>query len=115
VACRAWTALSTVVVALVLALTIPVSQLRTVNVQQSCCCPDPAKCHCPDHDDKKPTQPQLRACHQTTHITVAPTLPAFAAPAIAVAPAPPVQVVAAVHPTLAPHAAPSPARPDAPS
>jgi len=102
-------------VALVLALTIPVSQLRTACVEQSCCCPDPAKCHCPDHDDSKPTQPQLRACHQTQHITVAPTLPAFAAPVIAAIPAPAVLVVAAIHPTRSPHAAPSPARPDAPS
>lgn len=102
-------------VALVLALTIPVSQLRTACVEQSCCCPDPAKCHCPDHDDSKPTRPQLRACHQTQHITVAPTLPAFTAPVIAAVPLPAVQVVAALHVTLAPHVAPSPARPDAPS
>lgn len=102
-------------VALVLALAIPVSQLRTARVEQSCCCPNPARCHCPDHDPSKPTQPQLRACHQTTHITVAPTLPAFAAPAVAEVSAPVVEIVAVVLASQSPHAAPSPARPDAPS
>ncbi|MEO7093716.1 MAG: hypothetical protein ABI175_10730 [Polyangiales bacterium] len=114
-ACRAWTALSTVVVALVLALTMPVSQLRTARVEKSCCCPDPAKCHCPDHDDRTPAQPELRACHQTTHVSVAPTLPAFAAPALAEVIDPVVATIAVIHATHAPHAAPAPARPDAPS
>ncbi len=101
-------------VALVLALAMPVSQLRTVSVEQSCCCPDPTKCHCPDHDGKS-TQPQLRACHQTTQVTVAPTLPVFAAPLNFALPAPAVELVALFHASLAPHAAPPPVRPDAPS
>jgi hypothetical protein len=102
-------------VALVLALSMPVSQLRTIGIEQTCCCPDPAKCHCPDHDDDKPTQPEIRACHQTTHLSVAPTLPAFAAPVIAALPAPTIELAAAFHLALAPHAAPPPVRPDAPS
>jgi len=101
-------------VALVLALTVPVSQLRTATVEKSCCCPDPTKCHCPDHDGKG-TQPEMRACHQTTHVTVAPVLPVFAAPVIATLAAPRVERVTAFHLTSAPHRAPAPARPDAPS
>lgn len=102
-------------VVLALAFALPASQLRTASVEKACCCPDPAKCHCPDHDDGPPGQPQIKACHQTSHVTVAPTLPAFAAPALAALPAPAVELVAAFHVTLAPSAAPPPARPDAPS
>jgi len=104
-----------VVVALVLALTVPVSQLRTVTVAQSCCCPDPTRCHCPDHEPSKPGQPELRACHQATHVLVAPTLPAFAAPVVAMITAPAMRAAAPVLELVSPHAAPTPARPDAPS
>lgn len=103
------------IVALLLALTVPVSQLRTVTIETSCCCPDPATCHCPDHGETKPDQAQLKACHQTTKAHVAPTLPAFAAPATVELP---VQIaaparVAVAHPP--PHESPPPSRPDAPS
>ncbi len=103
------------VVALVLALSIPVSQLRTARVTHACCCPDPTSCHCPDHDDTKPDQPQLKACHQTTTISVAPTLPVFSPPVPTALPAPVTALVVALHVSHAPHAAPAPARPDAPS
>ncbi len=102
-------------VALVLALTVPASQLRTVTVEQSCCCPDAAKCHCPDHDGGTPGQAELRACHRTTHVTIAPTLPAFTPVAPAALPAPVVTVAAALPRPLSPHAPPPPARPAAPS
>jgi hypothetical protein len=112
---RAVTAISTVVVAIVLALTVPVSQLRTVSIVKSCCCPDPERCHCPDHDPGKSTQPSMRACHQTSHAIVAPHLPAFTPPAVAIAAAP-ARVIALVTYSISdPHGAPPPARPDAPS
>lgn len=113
--CRVWTALSTAMVALVLALAVPASQLRTISVTHSCCCPDPAKCHCPDHDGRGPGQPVMRACHQTTHVSIAPVLPAFTAPAMVILSAPVTETVAAFRPLLAPPAAPTPNRPDAPS
>lgn len=47
---RAAVWLSTVGVALIVALAMPVSQLRTMSVVKACCCPDPSNCHCPDHD-----------------------------------------------------------------
>lgn len=114
-AARVWTALSTVMVALVLALSIPVSQLRTANVEHSCCCPDPAKCHCPDHDESPPGPSQLRACHRTTQITIAPTLSAFVAPVLVPLPARTPARLTVSHAAPAPHAEPPPARPDAPS
>jgi hypothetical protein len=109
-------AASTVVVAIVVALAVPVSQLRTFAVQTSCCCPDPSHCHCPDH---QPGQPgghgSMRACHKTSHEIVSPDAPAVAMPDVAIA-----AVSTRVAPRVAwviaaPHAPPAPARPDAPS
>jgi hypothetical protein len=112
---RAAARISTLVVAIVVALAVPVSQLRTVMVVKSCCCPDPTNCHCPDHKADSTPQPTMRACHNTERAIVAPQLPSFAAPAIVVADAPAV-VAAALPPMLpAPHPAPPPSRPDAPS
>ena len=102
-------------VAIVVALTVPVSQLTTVAVIHSCCCPDPADCHCPHEKPDRGTQPALRACHQQNQLSVAPQLPSFAAPAIAMA-APVQRIVAQpVIAMRAPHAPPVPKRLDAPS
>jgi hypothetical protein len=110
------TAAATFVVAIVVALAVPISQLRTVDIVKSCCCPDPARCHCPDHqpgDDSD--QPGMRACHQSQQVTIAPQLPSFVAPATIVNDAP-MRVVAVASIALPePHPAPSPARPAAPS
>lgn len=112
---RAVARISTVVVAILVALAVPVSQLRTVSIVKTCCCPDPSNCHCPDHKADSPQQSSMRACHNSEHAIVAPELPVFPAPVIAIAQAPAV-VVAVVAPMLAaPHAAPPPTRPDAPS
>jgi len=108
-------AAATIVVALLVALTVPVSQLSTVSVVESCCCPDPAHCHCPHDKPDRSTQQSMRACHKQVQLNVAPTLPGFQAPAF-VAVAPVVAVVETTHVALpAPHAAPAPKRPDAPS
>ena len=112
---RAAVWLSTVGVALIVALAMPVSQLRTISVVKACCCPDPSRCHCPDHEGDTSTQPSMRACHSTEHVFVAPAFPAFHAPAIAVAAAPAVAAVPVIHALPAPHPAPPPTRPDAPS
>lgn len=112
---RVATAASTAVVALVVALAVPVSQLRTISVVITCCCPDPATCHCPDHKPDRGHQPSIRACHRTSHEAVAPEAPAFTAPQLALVAAP-VRIAPAVFAMPStPHAAPSPARPDAPS
>jgi hypothetical protein len=109
----AW--ISTAMVAIAVALAVPVAQLRTVSIVAWCCCPDPSNCHCPDHEPDSSTQPSVRACHNTQQVMVAPEAPAFAAPAVAAAPAPAV-AAAVIDPALAaPHPAPPLPRPDAPS
>lgn len=102
-------------VAIVVALAVPVTQLRTAWVAKACCCPDPTHCHCPDHKADPSSQPSLRACHNTERVMVAPELPAFRAPAVAVALAPIAELVAVEHAIPAPHPTPPPTRPDAPS
>jgi hypothetical protein len=57
----------------------------------------------------------MRACHRSSHDFVAPVLPAFTEPPV-IALAPPVRAITLVSaPLRSPHAAPVPARPDAPS
>jgi hypothetical protein len=113
---RIATAASTIVVAIVVALAVPVSQLRTFAIQSTCCCPDPSHCHCPDHDAGKGSDHgSMRACHKTSHEVVSPDAPAVAMPQLAI-----VTEALRATPRVAwtitePHAAPAPARPDAPS
>ena len=112
---RAAARISTIVVAIIVALAVPVSQLRTVMIVKACCCPDPTNCHCPDHKADSSPQPSMRACHNTERVIVSPELPAFRAPLIAVAAAPVASVRAPAHAIPAPHPAPPPTRPAAPS
>jgi len=107
--------ISTVVVAIVVALAVPVSQLRTIAIVKTCCCPDPAHCHCPDHKVDTSGQPSIRACHSTEREIVGPQLPLFSAPVITVALVPAIAVTAPHHAIPSPHPAPPPTRPDAPS
>ncbi|HEX3763796.1 MAG TPA: hypothetical protein VHW23_34105 [Kofleriaceae bacterium] len=108
---------TTVLVAILVALAVPVSQLRTVWIAKVCCCPDPDHCHCPDVGQKADpsSEPSMRPCHNTQQVMVAPQLPAFRAPAVAVAIAVTSVTGAAEHSIPAPHPAPPPVRPDAPS
>lgn len=109
-------AAATVLVAIVVALAVPVSQLRTVTtISEPCCCPDPAHCHCPTHSSDPTHDAQLKSCHKVSHDVVAPQLPAFSSPAIADAPVVAQVVALAVISIPAPHAAPASRRPDAPS
>lgn len=112
---RAAARISTLVVAILVGLAVPVSQLRTVAFIKSCCCPDPSNCHCPDHKSDPTPQPSMKACHSTERAIVAPQLPAFRPPAVAITAVPPVAVVAVAAAIPAPHPAPPPPRPDAPS
>lgn len=107
--------ISTILVAITVALAMPVSQFRTVLIVKSCCCPDPSDCYCPDHKTDPAPQPSMRACHNSQQTIVAPQLPAFAAPAVAIAEAPEAVATAHAHAIPAPHPAPPPPRPDAPS
>jgi hypothetical protein len=112
---RAAARIATFMVAVVVALAVPVSQLRTFAIIKSCCCPDPTNCHCPDHKTDPSQQPAMRACHNTQQTLVAPQLPAFAAPELADAPVPAAAIIALAPSIPDPHPAPPPIRPDAPS
>jgi hypothetical protein len=113
---RIATAASTIVVAIVVALAVPVSQLRTFSIVASCCCPDPSHCHCPDHDaGKGDDRGSMRACHKTSHEVVSPDAPAVAMPQLAIATEAPRATPRVAWMIAEPHAAPAPARPDAPS
>jgi hypothetical protein len=112
---RATAWISTVVVAIVVALAVPVSQLRTISIIKTCCCPDPTNCHCPDHKADESSQPSIRACHNSERVVVAPELPAFRAPVAAIAVVPATAIIAIDPAIPAPHPAPPPIRPDAPS
>lgn len=109
----AW--VSTVLVAIVVVFSVPVSQLRTMSVIKECCCPDPNHCHCPDHRTDDTQHPLMRACHNTERVLVAPELPVFRAPVLAVTAAPAARAFVPAHVIPAPHPAPPPTRPDAPS
>jgi hypothetical protein len=112
---RLVTAASTIVVAIVLAICVPVSQLHTIGTQTQCCCPDQSHCKCPDHKPDDGGEPVMRACHKTQETFVAPVLPAFIEVELVAIEVPePVAIVPAfVLP--APHPAPTLRRPDAPS
>jgi hypothetical protein len=99
-------AVATFVAAIVCALAVPISQLRTISIIVTCCCPDPAKCHCPDHRGDASAKPTMRACHKQRHESVAPQAPSFAAPELALAVAPPRAAVAVLAAPDEPHAPP---------
>ena len=108
-------AATTMVVAMLVGLAVPISQLRMVDVVKECCCPDPDNCHCPKQKSDPAEQPSMKACHTTQHAVLSPEAPGFVAPQLAAAS--PARVAAAplALPLAAPHAAPAPRRPDAPS
>jgi hypothetical protein len=111
---RAVTWISTVLVAIVVAFTVPVSQLRTVTVIMTCCCPDPEQCHCPDHEPDHGSQPTFKQCHKS-----ADTFESAAAPSVAIAVRTELAVVRAAvrlyHVLPAPHESPILERPPGPS
>lgn len=109
------TAASTFIVAVVLALCVPVSQLTTVSDRSECCCPDPSKCQCPDHEEEGPLQTSMQACHKQGPKAIASQATAFLPPVIPSVDAPIVLAPPIAHPLPAPHPAPAPRRPDAPS
>ncbi len=108
-------ALSTTIVACVLALALPVAQLQLVSIENSCCCPDPDRCRCPDHDESGGSQPAMQACHDTQQAIVTPTFAAFAPPAPFSASVASRATTTIVHVFDTPHAPPALRRPAAPS
>ena len=102
-------------VAAVVALAVPFSQLRTYAVVSTCCCPDPSHCHCPDHKPDHSGHSGMRACHRESHELVSPQPSSFAAPEVELVLASPRVVPASIVMLGAPHAPPPPMDPDGPS
>lgn len=75
--------IATAFVAICVALAVPVSQLQLRTDVTTCCCPDPAKCHCPDHNGASDEGTSMRACHKTYQELVSADFPSFAFPWIA--------------------------------
>ena len=103
-------------VAILLAIAVPVSQLSFAIVEHRCCCPDPDECHCPDdkqHDDTG--QSSIKQCHKTQQL-VASLQPV--PPGVSLVQVPQADVRVCVVSTAlmhGPRAAPNLRRPDAPS
>ncbi len=108
-------AAATLVVAVLLALAVPVSQLRTFTFVTTCCCPDPADCHCPPAPVDDGKHDAMKRCHNLMQDLVGAVTPAFVPLALAVAPRPERIAAVLATPIANPHAPPAPARPDAPS
>jgi hypothetical protein len=112
---RLVTAAATIVVAIVLAVFVPVAQLQTIAVQPTCCCPDPHTCKCPEHKPADPVNTTMRACHNAPSAVESTQLPQFIPPAIACVDVPSRAIAVAPTPLPEAHPAPVPHRPDAPS
>jgi hypothetical protein len=108
-------ALYSIIVCAIVALAVPVSQLRTVSVVSECCCPDPDNCHCPDHGKSLPSQTTIKQCHRSTDLAIGSSLPEFSPPSAVVVSPPARRVAFAEFRLCLPHPPPSPARPAAPS
>jgi hypothetical protein len=108
-------ALYSMIVAVIVMIAVPVSQLRTISVQTECCCPDGVKCHCSDHKDVPTGQASIKECHKKTNILASPSSPDIAKP-VAIAAAPSSERILALEfPLTSPHGPPNPARPPGPS
>ena len=104
-----------VIVAILCALAVPFGQLRTDKVVTTCCCPDPAKCHCPDHKPDHSGQSKMNACHKSSHELAAPQAPALSDARAAIDLAAPRVIARVLFSLASPHAPPPPADPDGPS
>lgn len=108
-------ALYSIMVAVIVLIALPVSQLRTVSVFVECCCPDPTRCHCPEPGKPVPGQPTMSDCHKSGQIIAISAAAELQAPPLQVVPSPPRRALTVVFPVRLPHEPPSPARPPAPS
>lgn len=108
-------AVTTWFVAIAVALAVPVSQLRTVTVIETCCCPDPAHCNCPDREPEAEGQPTVKACHQERHVVAAGAAVSFTLPPLGLDAPSRARIMLAPRALAEPHAEPPPERPAAPS
>jgi hypothetical protein len=106
------TAATTLIVAIALAVLVPVAQLKTFVEKEPCCCPNPKTCKCA-HDG--PMHTTMKTCHQKPPAAAAPTLSAFVTPELAEVDVPALVGAPVIASLPDPHPAPAPHRPDAPS
>jgi len=111
----ATSAIATFIVAIVVSLTVPISQLRTFSTKVTCCCPDPSHCHCPHEKPGSSQCPSMKACHRERHDAVSPQLPSFTPPEVAIAFASPRIAPAPFVAPGVPHAEPDLSEPYGPS
>jgi hypothetical protein len=108
-------ALYSMIVAVIVMIAVPVSQLRTIAVQTECCCPDGVKCHCSDHKDVPTGQDSIKECHKKTDVLVSPSSPDCAKPVAIAAASASERIETHEFPLTSPHEPPNPARPPGPS
>ena len=108
-------ALYVTIAAMLVMVAVPVSQLRTISVRVECCCPNPARCHCPEHATPFSGQASMKACHKSSEVVAGTLLPEFQAPRALTMHEPPRRIAIVQVPLRSPHAPPSPARPPRPS
>lgn len=106
--------LASIALAVVVAIALPLGNLRTQRVELHCCCPSVEQCKCPDHDTP-PAAPTLGACHRTLDTFATPAIAAFVPPVRAMTTVVQRMTVVAHAALPLPHAPPPPRRPDAPS
>lgn len=106
-------ATTSIAVAIMLSVIVPVAELRIADEQPACCCPSPQICKCKHQGDS--SAPCMRVCHSKQTSLARAELSVFVPPIIDVVERTeqPVDVVIAALPS--PHPGPAPTRPDAPS
>jgi hypothetical protein len=107
-------AVYTIMVAVIVMLAVPVSQLRIVTVNHECCCPDPDKCHCPTDKDA-PSDTSMKACHSSTELIASAAAPMFVPQDYVDVPRPVTPIATAEIQLPKPHAPPMLDRPRGPS
>jgi hypothetical protein len=112
---RAATSIATFMVAICVALAVPVSQVRLVMTVSTCCCPDPSHCHCPPEKPERPAIPTMKTCHHRSHDVVSPSAPLFVRGTFEAKDLVRPMIEVATDLPGDHHAAPDPRRPDAPS
>jgi hypothetical protein len=112
---RAAASFATFVVAICVALAVPVSQVRLVTTIASCCCPDPSHCHCPAEKPSRPETPAMKTCHHRSQEIVSPSAPLFVHATEHATDRAPRVIEVAVELRNDRHDTPDPRRPDAPS
>lgn len=108
-------ALHSVTIALIVLFALPISQLRTISARIVCCCPDPTRCHCPDHQKTSSDQASMRACHKSSQAFDAPTVPLVVMASTEAVSVPARLISVVEHAPTSPHEAPPLDRPRGPS